>query len=91
MRNHPKPFNIQNSKMNTSYQLYTRENCHLCHDMYEDLRLWQTRIDFQFDIIDIDEHPELKEKYDAMVPVLATTRGQLLCFGRLGPLVLQKP
>ena len=76
-------------KMNT-YQLYSRDNCHLCHDMHEDLRLWQTRINFQFEIIDIDEHPELAEQYGSMVPVLTTTQGQLLCFGRLDPTVLQK-
>ena len=58
--------------------------------MHEDLRLWQTRINFQFEIIDIDEHPELAEQYGSMVPVLTTTQGQLLCFGRLDPTVLQK-
>ena len=77
-------------KMNTQYQLYSRESCHLCHDMHEDLRLWQTRIDFEFEVIDIDEHPQFKEKYNTMIPALTTTQGELLCFGRLDPLVLQQ-
>ncbi|TDR32305.1 glutaredoxin family protein [Hydromonas duriensis] len=74
--------------MSAHFILYSRETCHLCHDMYEELRLWQTRINFTFDVMDIDEDVTLQQKYGMMVPALCNTAGEVLCYGRLNPDVL---
>lgn len=63
--------------------LYGRDNCHLCHDMMEDLHLWQSRRAFEFEYFDIDDAPELQRLYAHMVPVLLKPDFELLCFGRL--------
>ena len=76
--------------MTAHFRLYSKEDCHLCHDMHEDLRLWQTRLDFQFETINIDGNFELEQQYGHMIPVLTTMQNQLLCFGRLDPLKLKQ-
>ncbi|MGL4767027.1 MAG: glutaredoxin family protein [Formosimonas sp.] len=62
--------------------VYSRDNCHLCHDMVQDLRVAQTRRAFEFEVIEIDGEPELETRFGHMVPVL-TFNEQVLCFGRL--------
>lgn len=69
-------------------KVYSRENCHLCHDMVEDLRLWQTRLTFEFEVIEIDGDAKLLPQFALMVPVL-TQDNQVLCFGRLDVTVLR--
>lgn len=68
--------------------VYGRENCHLCHDMVEDLRLWQTRRSFNFEVVDIDEDSTLLVQYARIVPVLLSINHEVLCFGRLDETVL---
>lgn len=55
--------------------LYTRKECHLCEDAAEVLREARRRAAFDLDIVDIDEDPELKRRYDWEVPVI-TIDGQ---------------
>lgn len=62
--------------------VYSKDNCHLCHDMIEDLRLWQTRLTFEFEVIEIDDDAELLARFGLMIPVLMHN-DQILCFGRL--------
>jgi glutaredoxin len=50
--------------------LYGRDECHLCHDMLEQLRSIQNDYGFRLEIVDIDKHADLLDKYGALVPVL---------------------
>ena len=68
--------------MSKLLRVYSKDNCHLCHDMIEDLRLWQTRLTFEFEVIEIDDDAELLARFGLMIPVLMHN-DQVLCFGRL--------
>jgi thioredoxin reductase (NADPH) len=48
----------------------SREYCHLCEDLITALRQFQGRYDFEIEVIDVDRHPQLEEKWGALVPVL---------------------
>ena len=50
--------------------------------MIEDLRLWQTRLTFELEVIEIDDDAELLARFGLMIPVLMHN-DQVLCFGRL--------
>lgn len=52
--------------------LYSRSYCHLCDDMHEALRALCVLYGKQLpiEVIDVDLHPELVERYDELVPVL---------------------
>ena len=51
--------------------LYVRRWCHLCDDMLAALEALRPELAFRLRVIDLDEHPELEERYGEMVPVLA--------------------
>ena len=77
-------------KNRTQLTVYSRDNCHLCHDMIEDLRVWQTRLPFDFRIIEIDNDSELIQKFALMVPVLCDFEQKtVICYGRLNTNALQ--
>ena len=48
----------------------SREYCHLCHDLIAALRQFQGRYDFDIEVVDVDRHPGLEEKWGDKVPVL---------------------
>ncbi len=53
--------------------VYYREGCHLCEQMVDALLAQQSKyqeVKFNIKIIDIDDDPELKEKYNVDVPVV---------------------
>lgn len=50
--------------------LMFRPYCGLCHQMLEALKPWQNQYSFEIKIIEIDDFPELEEKYNELVPVL---------------------
>lgn len=50
--------------------LMFRPYCSLCHQMRDELQKYQQQYDFQLEIIDIDDHPELEARYNELVPVL---------------------
>jgi glutaredoxin len=50
--------------------LLTREYCHLCEEMHAALKRFQGRYDFEIDVVDVDRHPQLEEKWGDKVPVL---------------------
>jgi glutaredoxin len=61
-----------------------REYCHLCEEMLAALRQFQGRYSFEVEVIDVDRHPELEEKWGDKVPVLLD--GELeLCHYFLDP------
>lgn len=50
--------------------LMFREYCGLCHQMRDALRPFQAVFGLELDIVEIDDFPELEEKYNELVPVL---------------------
>ncbi len=62
-----------------AYIVYFREGCHLCVDFVEDLLpLIEEFPGAEFELQDIDKHPDIKPVYDSKVPVLVHN-GQVLC------------
>jgi glutaredoxin len=62
--------------------LYTREGCHLCEDMLEELAALRGELGFDLEVVDIDRDAELVRRFDTQVPVLALGE-QVLCRYRL--------
>jgi len=58
--------------------LYSRQYCHLCHDMLAVLESLRGEFDFAIEVIDVDSDPALEEKYNELVPVLEAD-GRELC------------
>ena len=50
--------------------LYIREGCHLCDDMEQALREFESELDFEIRRVPIDNSTELEQAYGARVPVL---------------------
>ena len=50
--------------------LYTREDCCLCEEMKEVVRKVASEFPLEIEEVDVDEGPDLKEKYGNEVPVL---------------------
>jgi glutaredoxin len=48
----------------------SRDYCHLCHTMIAALEQLQGRHDFAIEVVDVDRHPALEEKWGDKVPVL---------------------
>lgn len=57
--------------------LYTRKGCHLCDVVYDDLQTLQIEYPHQLSIIDIDLSPELKKRFDEIIPVVEIGSQQL--------------
>ena len=63
-------------------RLFSRDYCHLCHDMLaalEALRGEQGVPYFGIEVLDVDADPALEVKYDELVPVLVDGEGRELC------------
>lgn len=56
--------------MKPKLTVLSREYCHLCEDLIVALRRFQARYDFDIEVVDVDRHPELEEKWGEKVPVL---------------------
>jgi len=50
--------------------LFSRENCHLCEDVINNLNSLQVELPHTVNIIDIDKDLELQKKYGSVVPVV---------------------
>ena len=69
-------------------RLYHRSGCHLCEDMLSDLQRYQGERPFSLELIDIDAHTDLLQRYSDRVPVLESGSGRLLCEAFLDPVAL---
>jgi hypothetical protein len=58
--------------------LYSREYCHLCHDMLAALEALRGEFVFELRVLDVDADPALLARYDELVPVL-TAGDEELC------------
>ena len=56
--------------MKPKLTVLSREYCHLCEDMISALRTLQGRFSFDIQVVDVDNHPEVEEKWGDKVPVL---------------------
>jgi glutaredoxin len=65
--------------------LYTRHGCHLCEIAAEVL----TRHKLDIRVVDIDQHPELRERYNECVPVVEID-GRERFRGRVDELLLRR-
>jgi len=50
--------------------LYTREGCHLCEVVAEQLQKLQQETPFSVETVDVDSDPALAERYGREVPVV---------------------
>ena len=48
----------------------SREYCHLCDELLAGLRRLQARYDFAIEVVDVDRHPELEDRWGDKVPVV---------------------
>ncbi|MBO8176202.1 glutaredoxin family protein [Aeribacillus pallidus] len=62
--------------------LYTRQQCHLCEEAKQVLKILQG--DYSFDIreVDIDESDELTEQFGMMIPVVEI-EGEIVQYGQI--------
>ena len=56
--------------MSPRLTVLSREYCHLCHQMIAELEKFRARHDFEIEVVDVDRHPALEEKWGDKVPVL---------------------
>lgn len=50
--------------------VYGRAWCHLCDELLEALKPLQAEFGVEVDVVDVDQHPGLEERYGEWVPVL---------------------
>lgn len=50
--------------------LYSRQYCHLCHDMLSAVEAMRDEFSFELDVVDVDADPELGRCYNELVPLL---------------------
>jgi glutaredoxin len=52
------------------FTVMSREWCHLCHDLIAALEPIAAEAGWQIEVIDVDLHPDLEERWGEWVPVL---------------------
>jgi glutaredoxin len=75
------------SAAGTVLTVYSREYCHLCHDMVAALEALRLIHGFELEVIDVDEDAELERRYGEKVPVLLAGEREL-CHYFLDPAAL---
>lgn len=60
-------------------RMYGRSDCHLCDDMAAALRPLQARLGFELEMLDVDAHPALEQRFGERVPVLVDSEGAEIC------------
>lgn len=56
--------------MKPKLTVLSRTYCHLCDDLLAALAQFQGRYEFDIEVVDVDSHPRLEEKWGDKVPVL---------------------
>jgi glutaredoxin len=54
----------------TRITIYSRHGCHLCDDAFNTLESMRDELNFEIDVINIDEDAELVQLYSDQVPVI---------------------
>jgi glutaredoxin len=73
--------------MTARVTLYTRAGCHLCDDALDVVAAACAASGSEYQLVDIDAQPELREKYGDQVPVV-TVDGNTVGFWRIDKDVL---
>ena len=60
--------------------VYTREGCHLCEDMLETLRQFESELGYRLEVYDIDDDISLLEQFNALVPVVYFNGQELMLY-----------
>ncbi len=71
-------------------RFYYRQGCHLCEDMWQLLQEFRKEHPFELMEIDIDQKPNLAEKYGPLIPVLESEPGSRICHYYLDPVALEE-
>jgi len=58
--------------------VYSREGCHLCEDMLETLRQFESELGYRLEVYDIDDDISLLEQFNALVPVVYLNGQELM-------------
>ena len=69
--------------------MYTRAGCHLCNDALDVVSQVCAAQSVDFQLVDIDADPALRERYGEQVPVV-TVDGGTVGFWRIDPEVLRQ-
>ncbi|MDD5329576.1 MAG: glutaredoxin family protein [Sulfuricella sp.] len=67
--------------------VYSREYCHLCHDMIAALDALRSAYPFSLQVVDVDDDEALEQRYGHLVPVLVAN-GEEICHYHLDPAAL---
>lgn len=51
-------------------RVYSRLGCHLCEDMLDELKQFQTELVYTFEVYDIDDDGKLFDQFNALVPIV---------------------
>ncbi|MCR6712423.1 MAG: glutaredoxin family protein [Demequina sp.] len=73
--------------MSARVTMYTRAGCHLCDDALEVVAAACQASGSDYQLVDVDATPELRERFGEQVPVV-TVDGQTVGFWRIDPQVL---
>jgi hypothetical protein len=57
--------------------LYSRQHCHLCHEMQTQLDAVRADVSFELDVLDVDRNPALTARFNELVPVLMAGEREL--------------
>ena len=68
--------------------MFTRAGCHLCDDALEVVAAACAASGTEYDLVDIDTSPELRERYGDQVPVV-TVDGAMVGFWRIDADILR--
>lgn len=55
----------------TTITVYSRLYCHLCEALLGELQKLQGELRFQLEVVDVDENPTLRARYNESVPVVS--------------------
>lgn len=66
------------------FTIYSREGCHLCDEMLDDLLALAEGRDIQVRVVDVDDDEETRRRYGLRIPVLEAD-GEEICSARIVP------
>jgi glutaredoxin len=64
------------------FTIYSRQGCHLCEEMLDDLLALVDGHDVQVRVVDVDDDEETRRRYGLRIPVLACD-GEEVCSARI--------
>jgi len=72
--------------MKRSITYVTRRGCTLCDEALPGIEAWVERLRLGMEVVDVDESPDLLERFGEKVPVVLSDEGDVLLWGRWGGL-----